>query len=265
MIIAQLVTKLRKAWLIIDWHNFGYSILGMKLGMNHKVVQFAKWCEQKFGHSAYAHLTVTDSMHQELKNNWHLDGTIVTVRDKPQSDFKRLDLVAIHRQFSFSLRLIENLVKETPGGKEFLGKYNDEKLGTLLTDADHEGLLMWRQDRPKLIVSSTSWTEDEDFSVLLKAIEIYEQEAKPSDPKLLFVITGNGPQKKYYQEKIKNMVLQKTRIVTAWLETGDYPLLLGSADLGVSLHTSSSGLDLPMKVVDMFGCGLPVCAIHFKW
>nr|KJB33283.1 hypothetical protein B456_006G005600 [Gossypium raimondii]KJB33285.1 hypothetical protein B456_006G005600 [Gossypium raimondii] len=84
-------------------------------------------------------------------------------------------------------------------------------------------------------------------------------------PRLLFIITGKGPEKEKYEEKIKRLNLKRVAFRTMWLSTEEYPLLLGSADLGVYWHTSSSGLDLPMKVVDMFGCGLPVCAVSYSW
>lgn len=120
-------------------------------------------------------------------------------------------------------------------------------------------------ERPALVVSSTSWTADEDFSLLITALDKYQ--ATANVPKLLVIISGVGPLRAQFEDTVAKRVKsgQWTKVAAAciWVEAKDYPVLLGSADFGVSLHSSSSGRDLPMKVVDMFGCGLPVLAKSF--
>ena len=95
------------------------------------------------------------------------------------------------------------------------------------------------------------------------AVEYEQGEDFHHFPKLVFVITGKGPMKQFYEEEMSKLSLTKARIETRWLEAADYPKILACADLGVSLHYSSSGFDLPMKIVDMFGSALPVCSIDY--
>ena len=104
-----------------------------------------------------------------------------------------------------------------------------------------------RTDRPALLVSSTSWTPDEDFSTLLEALGLYEKYAmqlatSPSTcherlPKLLVIVTGKGPlQEKYMEEAGKLQQSWKwVRCISLWLEAEDYPILLGWPNVFVSL------------------------------
>jgi len=121
-----------------------------------------------------------------------------------------------------------------------------------------------------VVVCPTSWTADEDFDLLLEAATAYESKASSAPsaatqnrPTLLMLITGKGPLRDQYQEQIDALELNHVLIETVWLSHDDYQALLTAADLGLCLHRSSSGLDLPMKVSDMFGAQLPVCALEY--
>ncbi|KAJ8609248.1 hypothetical protein CTAYLR_008067 [Chrysophaeum taylorii] len=110
-------------------------------------------------------------------------------------------------------------------------------------------------DRP-LLVSSTSWTPDEDFGMLAEALDLY-------GGRLLVIVTGKGELRSEFEALIRDRY-SKIEVRTRWFDDPrDYASLLAAADLGLSLHSSTSGLDLPMKVVDMLGAGLPVLALEF--
>lgn len=209
-------------------------MLAMKLGDSHPLVRASKWYERRLCQSASAHFTVTDAMRRVLLKDFDLKANVLPLHDRPASQFQPLDSQA---------------------RESFLSSLDDTKgyANSIITG------------KTRLIVSSTSWTPDEDFSILLEALSTYSEQAATTHPQLpdiLAIITGKGPEKEKYLLQIEQLKyrrkLEVVAIKTAWLSLQDYASLLASADLGVSLHTSSSGVDLPMKVVDMFGAGLPV-------
>nr|XP_046270282.1 chitobiosyldiphosphodolichol beta-mannosyltransferase [Scatophagus argus] len=255
--VAWLVCVLRGSRLIVDWHNYGYTIMALSHGGRHPVVWLAKWYEHVLGPLATHSLCVTNAMKDDLQKNWGIKAT--TLYDRPASIFRETPLRLQHELFV-------RLANTYPQFQSNKSDEEDEVERTVFSARRlTEDTVSLRAERPVLLISSTSWTEDEDFSILLTALEEYEGFIKggASLPSLVCVITGKGPQKEYYRKLIDSLQLEHVQICTPWLEAEDYPVLLGSADLGVCLHKSSSGLDLPMKVVDMFGCCLPVCAIHF--
>jgi beta-1,4-mannosyltransferase len=225
---------LRNTKLVIDWHNFGYSILALKLGTSHPLVRISKWYERYFARGADHHFTVTKAMARVLKESFGV--TALALHDRPPEHFQPLSQ-AQRRE------VLRRIAETTPQASKL------------------------QSGATKLIISSTSWTPDENFSLMLDALVTYSSQAQAdtSLPHILAIITGKGPQKEHYLTKIKQLKtsqkLFKVDIETAWLSMEDYASLLGAADVGISLHTSSSGVDLPMKVVDMFGTGLPV----FGW
>ncbi|KAI1172139.1 glycosyltransferase family 33 protein [Nemania sp. FL0916] len=248
LVIGLVVSVLRNTRLMIDWHNYGWTLLSGTKGPTHPFVAISKFYECIMGQIApTANITVTHAMRRELQGPpYNITSPIVTLHDRPAAIFRPL-ASPFERE-------------------EFLYRLPETKLDAFkILSGDM-----------RLIVSSTSWTPDEDFSLLLNALVARADKYKTvmdhtltfpkamiPKPQILAIITGKGPQKAAYEARIEELScrsLPGIRIQTAWLSMDDYASLLRCADLGVCLHKSSSGVDLPMKVVDMFGSGLPVAA-----
>ncbi|KAH6558309.1 hypothetical protein KP509_1Z070000 [Ceratopteris richardii] len=217
-------------------------------------------------------------MQQELAENWGIKATVLY--DRAPSHFHPTSMEEKHELFH---RLGLHHRDGQHGSTLFTDSplYSENDIAKKRITAPLKATL--KQSRPALIISSTSWTADEDFSILLEAAVCYDRRvdavqgevgsqgahcestaASGPFPSLYIIVTGKGPLRERYERQIQKLRLNHVTFQTMWVSSKDYPLLLGSADLGVCLHTSSSGLDLPMKVVDMFGCGLPVCAVSYS-
>jgi beta-1,4-mannosyltransferase len=190
-------------------------------------VALARWYEGALGRRADAHLCVSNALAGEL-TRWGMR-PVAVLHDRPSERFAPLD----------------------PAEREAVRR-------RLVASVGLEG----RQ--PALIVSPTSWTRDEDFDLLLDAVGRCEELAVDRPfPEMLVLLTGRGARRAGFEERAAALPARRIHVRTAWLEADHHPRMLGAADLGLCLHRSASKLDLPMKIADMHGAGLPVCALDY--
>ncbi|QPG76455.1 hypothetical protein FOA43_003844 [Brettanomyces nanus] len=223
--------------IIIDWHNLNFTILNLRFhNLKHPIVRLMKNYERILS-KKYADLnfTVTEAMRDYLIKEFHLDSNkVITVYDRPSNKFEPL----------MDEEEFDEIIASNPAIFEDFA-YNKE------TD--------------KILITSTSFSADEDFSILVEALKKLDDtlgDMKGSF-RILMIVTGKGPLKLDFLKEVKEFNWKRVRVTDVWLTDDEYPKILRIADLGISLHYSSSGLDLPMKIVDLFGSGVPVVSMGY--
>ena len=227
--------KRRGVRFVVDWHNLGYTLLQLRLGQWHPAVRLARWFERRDARRVDANLCVSRGLAAFLESRFGVKQARV-LYDRPASAFAPLDRADRER---FRQALFARLgIRATTVG---------------------------------FIVCPTSWTEDEDFDVVIEAVMRLEERIRGWEagsgarrfPELVILVTGDGARRAEFERRFAGLPARRIQLRARFLEPDDYPRVVGSADLGLCLHRSSSGLDIPMKIADLFGAGVPVCALDY--
>jgi len=233
--VSWFALRRRGVRFVIDWHNLGYTLLQLRLGRWHPAVRLARWYERRDARVVDANLCVSRGLAAFLESRFGVTHAQV-LYDRPASAFAPIDRAERER---FRQALFARL-----------------------------GI---RANTVGFIVCPTSWTEDEDFDVVIETVMRLEErirgwEAGESGrrfPDLVILVTGDGARRAEFERRFAGLPARRIQLRARFLEPEDYPRVVGSADLGLCLHRSSSGLDIPMKIADLFGAGVPVCALDY--
>lgn len=95
--VAWLIGVYRQSKFIIDWHNYGYTILSLAVGSRNPLVNFSKLYEGVLGRRADVNVCVTRAMRDDLKQRW--DVNAITLYDRPPQRFKSVEENERHRIF----------------------------------------------------------------------------------------------------------------------------------------------------------------------
>jgi len=229
LLAGWLAARMRGSLFVIDWHNFGYTMLTTRLEPEHFLVQLAKTWERWLGRKADANFCVSAAMRRILIDDFGLVAPIV-LYDTPR---ELLPVLPVSERSAAARKVLARVGLTLP-------------------------------EHAALAVCPTSWGADEDMDLLLAGLKLWDsQENSQPLVQLMVLITGRGPLREAFEQRLTTVSWRRVIPRTAFLEPADYRELLRAAHLGLSLHRSSSGVDLPMKIMDLFGARTPACVLDY--
>ena len=149
---------------VVDWHNLGYTVLRLRLGRWHPAVRLARWYERRDARRVDANICVSRGLAALLESRFGATTTHV-LYDRPAAVFAPIERVE-REQFRQALF----------------------------------GRLGVRLGVSGLIVCPTSWTEDEDFDLVIDAVLRLEDRIRGWEAAapgrrftdLVILVTGDG-------------------------------------------------------------------------
>lgn len=224
--VGRAARRIGVPW-VIDWHNLGFAMVALRAAPSSPWVSLVRVLERAAAGRASGHLCVSEALRQDLRGRFDVEATVLYDRPAP---------------WFLAARTAGAAYRETLAHRLCLP---DLAAGSRL-----------------LVASATSWTADEDFDLLLEALRGLAAAAP-----LVVAISGRGERRAAFEARAAPLLAATDEsaiaLRTMWLEPNEYPSFLAAADLGLCLHRSASGLDLPMKLADFRGAGVPALVLDY--
>lgn len=118
---------------------------------------------------------------------------------------------------------------------------------------------------PVTVVAPMGWSSDDDLSLLSEALGLLSRRIALGSPrcrKLRVLVSGHGPRRLEWAQQLRALSGPTMLVETPDVSPEEYPQLLAASHLGLSVHRSASGMDLPMKVIELRAVGVPAFILN---
>ncbi|ESL08120.1 glycosyltransferase [Trypanosoma rangeli SC58] len=266
--------------LIVDWHNFGYTIL--QSDGRPSLAVWIYWMFECHCCLGDRNVTVSKAMQRAL---YALQDPTTKRRSEARPLIENEVTVLYDTAPAFfgpasRSRFVQEVLRPILGAtckdaKEIMGL--SPPPAWVMETGMHDDTTTNTSSKGLFIVGATSWTADDDYTMVVEALvrvdkrlqQLQQRETGTKSPlvkPIWLLVTGKGVSRGRFERAVLEASLSPlVTVTTVYFQSYlDYATALAAADVGLCLHHSSSGLDLPMKAVDMLGSGLPVIALQYE-